>query len=147
MQPPNPNPNYPPQNHLDPNNTLYYQQSNYSYYYPNHHLQPPNPNFPQHSFQSDSSLSNYDAYYNVAPSNSVVNPTEIDPNSYPAQSYGYEYQAQQPGGVVYQQYQAVSVEAKALTVPYYSDPNGGSASHTWAVNEVTSAANVSDCFC
>ncbi|KAL8124662.1 uncharacterized protein LOC141718461 [Apium graveolens] len=143
MQPPNPNPNYPPQNQLDPN-TLYYQQShtsNYSYYYPNPHLHPPNPNFPQHSFQPESSLSTYDPYYNVAPSNQVVNPAEFDPNSYPAQSYGYEYQAQQPGGMVYQQYQAVSVEAKAMAVPYYSDPNGGSVSHNWAVNEVASAAN------
>lgn len=139
MQPPNPNPNYPPQNQIDPN-TLYYQQShtsNYSYYYPN--LQPPNPNHPQQSFQSDSSISNYAPYYNVAPSNQSVNPTEFDPNSYPAQSYGYEYQAQQSGGVVYQQYQAASVEA--MTVPYYSDPNGASIPHNWGVSEVTSAAN------
>lgn len=145
MQPPNPNPNYPPQNHIDPN-TLYYQQyqpSNYSYYYPNQHPQPPNPSYPQHTFQSDSSISTYDPYYNVAPSNNV-NPPEFDPNSYPSQSYGYEYQTQQPGGVVYQQYQAASVEA--MPVPYYSDPNASSISHNWAGNAVTTAANVSDCF-
>lgn len=133
MQPPNPNPNYPPQNQSDPN-ALYYQQLNYSYYYPNH--QPPNPNYPHQTFQSDSLLSNHDPYYNVPPTNQIVNPPDFDPNS---QSYGYEYQTQQPGGVVYQQYQAVSVEAR--TVPYYSDPNGGSISNNWGVNEATAPAN------
>ncbi|KAL1824460.1 hypothetical protein ACET3Z_011238 [Daucus carota] len=141
MQPPNPNPNYPPLNQTDPN-ALYYQQShasNYSYYYPNHHLQPPNPNYSQHTFQSDSSIPSHDPYYNVSQGSSFVNPPGFDPNSYPPQSYGYDYQVQQPGGVDYQQYQAVSAEV--VTAPYYSDPNAASMSTNWAVNDVTSAGN------